>query len=278
MFPGQEESTGSQIQAGNLCLERRRVRAPNILLMKCRNKSLWGVDMRLKLSINLVLNLTGFQQCVILLAMLSLEFILSVWPILVCDCAPRCAWWEFSPFFLLLQNPDRTIPVFMASGLIWEDWRDNMNMERSGEQNLTFGLKYNRLRPDHWSNVQTPLSFVLEINTMGRSECLQPIWELRQKGRMSSPGRNMWHSEDNCSTNTSKTKIFFSRKKIIIFWDKLFRWWLGKKKLDKMMYYCSKMGIKLDKMMDYCSKICPGLSFFEQAQEAKVVFMCWWKD
>lgn len=42
MFPEEEEIAGSQILAGNLCLERLRVRAPNTTLMKCRNKSLWG--------------------------------------------------------------------------------------------------------------------------------------------------------------------------------------------------------------------------------------------
>lgn len=192
IFPG--ENTGSQISAGKLFLEKLRVRAPNTMLIKCRNKSLWGCGYGTEIIHNFSIKP---HWCPAVFYPSSHVF-LGMYPIgltypSVCLCPMLCLVGIFFPlfFFLLLQNPDRNIPAFMASGLIWEDWRDNVNTQRSGEQNLTFGLKCNRLRQDHWSNVHTPLSFVLEINIMGRSECLQPIWELRQTGRISSPGWNI---------------------------------------------------------------------------------------
>lgn len=191
MFPGEEESTGSQIQAGNLCLERLRLRAPNTVLMECRNKSLWGRGYGIEMIHNFSIKPSW------LLAMCY------PWNLSRQSDQSRCVAVPYVvlggnsslPFFLASAESWQEYS-FMPSGWIWEDWRGKMNTERSGEQKLTFGLKNNRLRRDHWSNVQTPLSFVLEINTMGRSECLQPIWELRQKGRISRPGRNMWHPED----------------------------------------------------------------------------------
>lgn len=106
MFPGEEESTGSQIQAGNLCLERLRLRALNTVLMECRNKSLWGRGYGTEMIHNFSIKPSW------------LPAVCYPWNLSCQSDQSRCVavpyvvlGGNFSlPFFWLLQNPDRNIP------------------------------------------------------------------------------------------------------------------------------------------------------------------------
>lgn len=100
MFPGEEESTGSQIQAGNLCLERLRVRAPNTMLMKCRNKSLWGSGY----GIEMIHNFSIKPSWLPAMCCPSSRVILGIYPISLANpgvelCPTSCLGGIFSPLF-----------------------------------------------------------------------------------------------------------------------------------------------------------------------------------